>query len=50
MMTMAEFCKRMGWRYPLPTPGTVEAEEWLKDILAEGRKVVEKWKAEDAAR
>lgn len=30
-LTFKDFCEQMGWGYPLPLPGTPEAEKWLDE-------------------
>lgn len=32
-LTFEEFCRRMGWPYPLPLPGTPEADRWIDDQM-----------------
>ncbi len=32
-ISLKEFCKRMGWGYPLPAPGTIEAAAFISERL-----------------
>lgn len=47
MITIKEYCARMGWPYPLPEPGTVAAERFIERVLASPVHVYENDRAPD---